>query len=259
MRTRRRLISTLQRHKYLWPLLFEPGTSWTYGVGVDWAGQMIERVNGGQSLDAYMQEYICKTLGMTSTTFRPSELPGYAARLASMTTRNSDGTLSSGSTEAIRGPCLDDEGGGGLFSTPADYIKFLMGLLKNDGTLLSPASMELLFTPCLSDPGVKALQQLMSSRFAADTEPDPTLTGGVVAPTEVDYALGGLVTTADVAGGRKEGSMSWGGLPNLSWVVDRESDIALLYTSQVLPTGDETTRTLFKGFEAIIYASQTHK
>ncbi|KAI1614304.1 putative D-aminoacylase [Exophiala viscosa] len=245
------------RHKYLWPLVFEPSTSWTYGVGVDWAGQMIERVNGGQSLDAYMQEYICKPLGMSSTTFRPSEIPGFSARCADMTNRSADGTLSTTSVEALRGPVGDDEGGGGLYSSPADYIKFLTALLKNDGTLVNPASMDLLFTPCLTEAGAKALQHIMSSRFAGDAEPDATLTGGVIAPTEVDYALGGLVTTADVPGGRKAGSMSWGGLPNLSWVVDPKSDIALLYSSQLLPTGDVTTRTLFKGFEAMMYTSKS--
>jgi len=138
---------------------------------------MIERVNGGQSLDAYMQEHICKPLGMSSTTFRPSEIPGFSARLADMTNRGSDGTLSTISVEALRGPVGDDEGGGGLYSSPADYIKFLTALLRNDGTLVSPASMDLLFTPCLTEPGAKALQHIMSSRFSGDAEPDATLTG----------------------------------------------------------------------------------
>ena len=37
------------------PLLFEPGTSWAYGAGFDWAGKMIERVTG-QSLESYMSK-----------------------------------------------------------------------------------------------------------------------------------------------------------------------------------------------------------
>ncbi|KAL8952066.1 MAG: hypothetical protein Q9183_007415, partial [Haloplaca sp. 2 TL-2023] len=28
------------------PLLFEPGTDWQYGVGIDWAGTVVERISG---------------------------------------------------------------------------------------------------------------------------------------------------------------------------------------------------------------------
>jgi hypothetical protein len=63
-----------------------------------------------------------------------------------------------------------------------------------------------------------------------------------------------MVTLADVPGGRKVGSVSWGGLPNLSWVLDRKTSIALLYASQLMPTGDAETRNVFKKFEAVVYA-----
>lgn len=39
---------------YVQPLVFEPGTSYTYGVGVDWAGFLIERVTG-KSLEEYFK------------------------------------------------------------------------------------------------------------------------------------------------------------------------------------------------------------
>lgn len=44
-----------------YPLVFEPGTSWEYSVGVDWAGFMVERVSG-MDLDAYMKKNIWGTL-----------------------------------------------------------------------------------------------------------------------------------------------------------------------------------------------------
>lgn len=36
--------TVLERFDY--PLVFEPGSSWTYGSGIDWTGLLIERVTG---------------------------------------------------------------------------------------------------------------------------------------------------------------------------------------------------------------------
>src|SRR5262249_24201563 len=39
------------------PLLFEPGTQWVYGTGIDWVGRIVEKISG-QPLDAYFRERI---------------------------------------------------------------------------------------------------------------------------------------------------------------------------------------------------------
>lgn len=59
----------LQHHLVFTPIMFEPGEGWTYGVGLEWAGQMVERVNGNQRLRDYMQEHIWGPLGMKYTSF----------------------------------------------------------------------------------------------------------------------------------------------------------------------------------------------
>jgi CubicO group peptidase (beta-lactamase class C family) len=221
---------------------------------------MVERVNGNQSLGSYMRRHIWEPLGMSATTFRPETLPGLEERVAEMTMRGPDGGLTPGRTQDIRGSCLDDEGGGGAYSSPRDYTTLLVSLLKNDGTLLEPASVEVLLSPGLTDAAAKALKAIISTRFTtadAAGEVDSTLTGGVIAPSEVDYAPGGMVALADVPGGRKAGSVSWGGLPNLSWVLDRATGTALFYASQLMPTGDKDTRDVFKKFEAVVYAESS--
>src|ERR1051326_4763692 len=48
------------------PLLFEPGTQWIYGTGVDWLGRLVERLSG-QSLEDYFREHIFTPLGMPDT------------------------------------------------------------------------------------------------------------------------------------------------------------------------------------------------
>src|SRR2546423_9791443 len=48
------------------PLAFDPGERWEYGIGIDWAGKMIEEVSG-MRLGAYLAKNILEPLGMRST------------------------------------------------------------------------------------------------------------------------------------------------------------------------------------------------
>jgi CubicO group peptidase (beta-lactamase class C family) len=51
------------------PLKFQPGDGWVYGVGIDWAGHIVQTISG-LSFEDYMEKHILKPLGMSSTTFR---------------------------------------------------------------------------------------------------------------------------------------------------------------------------------------------
>ncbi|RFU25797.1 hypothetical protein B7463_g10540, partial [Scytalidium lignicola] len=239
------------------PLIFEPATSWSYGVGIDWAGQMVERVNNNQSLGSYMEEHIWKPLGMKSTTFRLNERSDIVARRSDMTMREPKGTLIPSPTRFFPEDTPDDQGGGGLYSSPADYVKILIALLKNDGTLLTPESIDTLFTPYLSAAAADALRGVrFTQNQELEAEKDSWAMGGVVAPVDVNYALGGLIAERDEEGGRRAGTMSWGGLPNLSWVIDRVSGIAFFYGSQLLPAGDKASKEILGLFEKAIYSRE---
>lgn len=52
------------------PITFEPGTNWEYGNGAEWLALMFPTLAGVEYED-YLQENICKPLGMTGTTFYP--------------------------------------------------------------------------------------------------------------------------------------------------------------------------------------------
>jgi CubicO group peptidase (beta-lactamase class C family) len=39
------------------PLIFEPGTRWQYGQGLDWTGRLVEAVSG-LTLEDYFQQNI---------------------------------------------------------------------------------------------------------------------------------------------------------------------------------------------------------
>ena len=53
------------------PLMFDPGSRWEYGIGIDWAGQMVEHVTG-EPLSAYFAEHLTGPLGMDDTAFAPT-------------------------------------------------------------------------------------------------------------------------------------------------------------------------------------------
>ena len=133
------------------PLVAEPGSEWHYATGIDWVGQLIERVSG-QSLNDYMQENILEPVGAKNMSFLP-ESAGLLPRLAGMNFRaTSDGSIS-GIPHWM--PLQDSKvevqyGGAGLFANPRDYCQVLAALV-NKGThpvtgnqILKPDSVELL-------------------------------------------------------------------------------------------------------------------
>ncbi|WP_313183027.1 serine hydrolase domain-containing protein [Lacrimispora sp.] len=133
------------------PLLFQPGTSWKYGISADIMGAVIEKVTG-ESFGGFLIKEIFEPLGMTDTAFNVSEEK--RDRLAKAYETGEDGRLEeyTGNFLGIRN-AMDDKarfesGGAGLVSTISDYEKFA-GMLLNNGSLggkriLQPATVEYL-------------------------------------------------------------------------------------------------------------------
>ena len=111
------------------PLLFEPGDRWDYGIGIDWAGKAVEAVSG-QRLGQYMQQNLLQPLGMTDTGFRIG--PAQRQRLAKVHNRTPEGFVAT-DLELPQDPEFE-MGGGGLYSTAGDYLRFTRMIL-NGGTL----------------------------------------------------------------------------------------------------------------------------
>jgi CubicO group peptidase (beta-lactamase class C family) len=108
------------------PLMFEPGTRWQYGYGADWSGRLVEIVSG-QTLEQYFQSNILQPLGMHDTSFiMPAEK---FDRMVSRYDRQPDGSLKE-EPRVLPAPPTAFNGGGGLYSTSADYIKFTQMILR---------------------------------------------------------------------------------------------------------------------------------
>jgi methyl acetate hydrolase len=112
------------------PLAFDPGDRWEYGINIDFAGKMVEKVSG-ERLESYFHEHIFGPLGMTDTSFKLS--PSQRERLVAMHARGDDGSLKPIEFEMPQDPEFF-MGGGGLYSTGPDYLKFVRMFL-NRGSL----------------------------------------------------------------------------------------------------------------------------
>jgi CubicO group peptidase (beta-lactamase class C family) len=115
------------------PLVYQPGTQWSYSVGLDLMGRVIEVVSG-QAFDVFLKERLFDPIGMTSTFF---QVP--ASEAGRLTTNF--GAMGEGLFPIDPGESsiyLDEPpfpfGGAGLVSSPRDYDRFLL-MLANHGTI----------------------------------------------------------------------------------------------------------------------------
>ena len=138
------------------PLAFQPGTRWRYSLSMDVQGAIIEKLSG-QSLPDFMRDRIFTPLAMVDTDFWVPDAK--RPRLATLYRTRKEGGL----TE-VKQPMMNRDpgkipdlagGGGGLFSTAADYGRFAQMLLNRgslDGvTILESASVDLMTTNHISD------------------------------------------------------------------------------------------------------------
>lgn len=139
------------------PLTRQPGTKWSYSVGLDLLGRVIE-VASGMAFDDFLQERLFGPAGMTSTWF---QVP--ASETERLTTNY--GVMNGNILPidpASRSIFLDEPafpyGGSGLVSSPRDYDRFLRMLLGNgmiDGTRVMGELAVRVGTSNLLPPGVE--------------------------------------------------------------------------------------------------------
>ena len=117
------------------PLLFDPGSRWSYSIGTDICGYLIEVISG-QPLDRFFSERILGPLGMVDTGF--SVRPSNAHRLVPLFARGAGQQLKVQMYDPADDPLhevpVNRSGGGGLVSTLADYHRFVQ-MLRGGGEL----------------------------------------------------------------------------------------------------------------------------
>ncbi len=238
-------VTTCKNEALKTPLVSDPGTRWEYGINIDFVGKAVEAVTG-QRLDAYLRDHLFTPLGMTDTGFKIGD--AQRRRLVGMHGRQPDGSLAPIPFELEQDPEFH-MGGGGLYGTAGDYIKFTQMILNkgrgNGNQVLKP---ETVATMGQNHIGELTMTKMTSSVAFATNDVD-------LYPDMVKkWGLSFLITTAQTAEGRSPGSLAWAGLANTYYWIDPVRDVTGVILMQVLPFADGQCLEAFAGFERGVYA-----
>ena len=225
------------------PLVHQPGERFTYSLGVDVLGRVIEVITG-ETLADYMAAEIFVPLGMADTGFFSD--PEDAERFASIYTPSGDGIAKVSEGPVVSadrrtiyssgypydGPQTYYSGGAGLSSTISDYATFLQALLNGgelDGArILGRRTVQLMTRDHLVGLGVPDRGQRFGLGFSISA--DSGVTGGP----------------------RSEGAFGWLGFFNTVYWVDPEEQLVAIIMTQLYPNNRSQ---LTDKFEVAVYSA----
>lgn len=216
------------------PVKHEPGEKWTYGLGIDVLGRVIEVVSG-LPFDEYLKRNIFTPLGMDDTGFYFGD--DMAGRLTTMYSNDAEAKIKPFPHNPendftgqfpIMGAKTYFSGGGGLTSTATDYLRFCQMVL-NDGELNGVRVI-----------GAETLRHMKENKIG-------DLRVGR------DYFSYGYAITApdgDLRYNRKPGRLSWGGAFQTTFWIDQERKIIAMMLTQVYPSYHQNK--LYHNFETAV-------
>jgi CubicO group peptidase (beta-lactamase class C family) len=238
------------------PLMFSPGTEWSYSVATDVLGRLVEVISG-QPFDEFLRQRIFDPLGMVDTGFWVPE--GSVDRLAANYTIPSlspfgvpDGAEGddmimlddAGEASPYRRPQTFLSGGGGLVSTVGDYLRFCRMLLAGgelDGhRVLGRKTIAHMTTNQL--PGGKDLASMGQPVFS-----ETSYEG-------VGFGLGFSImldpARANVVG--SVGEFAWGGAASTLFWIDPAEELVVIGLTQLMPSSAYPIR---RELRSLVYSS----
>lgn len=222
------------------PLLFSPGSRWSYSVATDVVGRLIELI-GGQPFDRFLHQRFFEPLNMVDTGFTVPEESAdrFAACYASPSA--SPIPLPTGA-EGEHMALVDDggpasrfrtgqrflSGGSGLVSTLDDYLRFCLMLTKGgqlDGTrVLGRKTIDYATSNHL--PGGQDLVAMGASPDTVDR--DEGLGFGLGFSVVIDPAANQVISSV--------GEYAWGGAASTIFWIDPAEDLIVVAATQLLPS-----------------------
>jgi len=230
----------------LTPLMFEPGSRWQYGTGADWSGRLVETVSG-LTLEQYFQKNILEPLGMPDTSFL---IPAAKFdRRVSEYHREADGTLIEDPRKQPAPPKAFN-GGGGLYSTASDYVRFMQMILRRgrgpkNEQILQPKTVDMMATNQIGELGAGKLKSARPE-ISSDVDFHPGFKDG--------FGFGFLINSAPYEGRRSAGSLAWAGIANTYFWIDPKKGVAGVTMMQFLPFADKEALAVLCDFERAVYA-----
>ena len=238
-------ITTCKNDALKTPITTDPGTRWEYGTNIDFVGKAVEAASG-KRLDAYLRDHMFAPLGMADTDFKIGD--AMRKRLVGMHVRGADGSVAPLPFEREQDPEFH-MGGGGLYSTAGDYVKFCQMILNkgrgNGNQLLKPETVALMAQNNMGD---LVVTKMVSAAPIYTNDVD--LYPGMVKK----WGLSFMINTAPTPEGRSTGSLAWAGLANTYFWIDPSRDVAGVILMQLLPFGDGRCLEAFAAFERGVYA-----
>jgi methyl acetate hydrolase len=237
-------IATLRNAAFDAPLEFDPGDRWEYGISMDWVGKLVEEVSN-QSLEIYFRENIFQPLGMKDSGFLIGS--EQKRRVATLFNRQPEGTLAPAPFEMPQRPEFFT-GGGGAFSTPQDYMRFLRALL-NGGSLggvhiLRPQTVAMMMVNQIGELNVHEMRTA-HPEFSNSFDQFPA--------QPHKWGLSFDINEQPGPNGRSAGSISWAGLLNCYFWLDPVKKVTGAMFTQILPFFDAKVTSLYGEFERGLY------
>jgi methyl acetate hydrolase len=216
------------------PLIYEPGTSYTYGIAIDWVDLLVTR-SSGLSLEKYFQENIFAPSGATSFSFYPTdEVKQKKMWVCERDTegkvvvlREGFGTGRPREVDQVPELLL---GGAGLFGTQKDYLAVLRSVLqcdlhspnKSSNPILSARSFAERFSPSLPVGEGYDGTAVLSICCAR-----PQYFGYDPTPEMVNHSVGFLINLDDFPGRRNANSGCWSGAAKTQFWIDPKTGLAV--------------------------------
>jgi len=236
------------------PLMHQPSEDYTYSMGMDVLGCVVERASG-QTFDKFLKDRIFIPLGMKDTFFSVpnskrerftslyaeiKDLREYFPDLDSklpkdLTMLKVDGKKTS--------PYFDEatvfDGGSGLVSSTEDYLKFAQMLLNGgrlgDQRILSRKSIELMSSNHLPD------------SFASDAYLETA--GGYRRGAGFGLTVGVILDPGKAGQYGSKGVYFWGGAASTIFWIDPEEELVAVLMTQLLGSSELLRET----YSALVY------
>ncbi|QIG78450.1 serine hydrolase domain-containing protein [Stakelama tenebrarum] len=195
------------------PLIADPGTKWSYSIGLDVMGRVIE-VASGMSFDQFVQQRLFDPLGMTSSywTVPQSEVGRLSTNYFFVGDARTP--VDPGDNSVFAQPPSFPYGGAGLVMSARDYDRFLHMLL-NQGEL----------------DGVRVMRAETVRLAMSNLLPEGVYFQGVSGATggatsgRMGFGAGGSVYLEARPGGAGKGTYGWGGAAGTTGWVDPENGV----------------------------------
>ena len=224
------------------PLLYDPGSSWSYSLATDVCGYLVELISG-KPLGDFLSERLFKPLDMSDTGFFvPDEKLN---RFAACYERAPDKSLrlqDDPTTSRYRSPPIAPSGAGGLVGTVTDYARFCE-MLVGEGHF---RGQQLIGRPVL---------KLMTQNHLGGKSLAQMAVGGFSETSNEGVGFGlGFASTLDAAasGTVGEGDFYWGGLASTLFWVDPLEDLYAIFMTQLIPSSTFNFRGQIKN---IVYGA----